>query len=76
VIHIISSDRSTNPDSEVELGWLIVQPCLSRKELKNSRTGAYLLLLDFVSGRTIKDHHHHFRHLSFPPNPPRNPWLW
>ena len=41
----------------VKLNWIIVQPCLSRKELKNSRTAApffciflFLLILRGVHG--------------------------
>jgi hypothetical protein len=41
----------------VKLNWIIVQPCLSRKELKNSRTGAYLLLFSasFFSSQASMD---------------------
>jgi hypothetical protein len=43
----------------VKLNWIIVQPCLSRKELKNSRTGAYRLLFSasFFSSPILRGVH-------------------
>ena len=41
----------------VKLNWIIVQPCLSRKELKNSRRGAYRLLFpaSFFSSQSSEE---------------------